>query len=254
MTKHFSTIASFGALALAAGCATSGIGGTAEPTEQAVTRGDDKPHHPRGLCTASDTLTAPASGLVTNFSEAGGAGGDAGQIPGGIVTYSVPKLVTPGAFSSTTTGGQLNIKINAPATSRPQLLGTLEQFNSCVDASAFTGVQFTIRGSFSDCSLVYGTGDVQHEDVTLSSTFASGPAGSYVPQHKLSASDLSATPRTLKLPFARTDVQGNPPKPIDPTQLIFALWQFIVPIAADDGSATPPCLADVTIDDVQFYR
>jgi hypothetical protein len=199
-------------------------------------------------------LTAPANGLVADFSDASGTIGQAGQIPGEIVTYSDPKIATPGALSYTTTGGHLNIKVTAPATAHPQFLGTMVLFNSCIDARAFAGVQFTIRGSFSGCSLIYATGDAQHEDVTLSSTFASGPAGSYVPQHKIAAGDLSSTPHTIKLPFVGTDVQGNPPTPIDPNQLVFTLWQLIVPVAADDGSVTPPCTADLTIDDLQFYR
>jgi len=128
------------------------------------------------------------------------------------------------------------------------------QFDSCIDASPFTGVQFAASGTFSGCSLIYATGDVEHEDVTKSSTFASGPEGSYVPQHKISADDLSSTPRTIKLPFASTDIRGNPPAPLDPAKLIFTLWQFIVPVAADDGSATPACIASVTIDDVRFYH
>jgi len=134
------------------------------------------------------------------------------------------------------------------------MLGTMIQFDSCIDASLFTGVQFTASGSFSGCSLIYGTGDVEHEDVTKSSTFAAGPEGSYLPQHKIAADDLSSTPRTIKLPFASPDIRGNPPTPLDPAKLIFALWQFVVPIAADDGSATPPCSASLTISDIKFYR
>jgi hypothetical protein len=73
-------------------------------------------------------------------------------------------------------------------------------------------------------------------------------------QHKIAAADLSSTPKTIKLPFTSTDIRGSPATPIDPSKLIFALWQFVVPVAADDGSATPPCTANVTIDDVRFYR
>lgn len=115
-------------------------------------------------------------------------------------------------------------------------------------------MQFTISGSFSGCSLAYATGDVEHEDATVSSTFASGEAGSYAPQNKISAGDLSPTPRTIKQPFVGTDIHGNPRTPIDPTKLIFTLWQFVVPVAADDGSASPSCIANVTIDDIKFYR
>ncbi len=256
MNSHLATIAFFGTLVFAAACGTSGIGETTETAGLVANSpdGGGQPHRTRGLCTPASTLTAPGSGLVTDFSAASGPSGKGSQIPGKIVTYSIPKLADPGSLSHTTSGGSLHIKVSAPATSHPQLLGTMVQFNNCVDASAFTGVQFTLSGSFSGCSLTYATGDVEHEDVTKSSTFASGPAGSYVPQYKIAAGDLSSTPRTIKLPFVGTDIQGNPPIPIDPTKLIFTLWQFIVPVAADDGSATPACTASVAIDDIKFYR
>jgi len=245
MQRHFFSIALFSTFAFVVGCATSGSSGTTETGN--VASSAESPHS-RGLCTPTSTAAAPAGGLVAEFS-----GGSQEPVPGRIVTYSIPKLADAGAFNHTTEGN-LTIKIHAPATSRPQLLGTMFQFDSCIDASAFTGVQFTISGSFSGCSLVYGTGDVAHEDVTVSGTFAAVPAGSYVPQHRLAADELSSTPRTIKLPFTSADIAGNPPTPIDPAKLVFALWQFIVPVAADDGSATPPCTANVTVDDVRFYR
>jgi len=251
MQCHLFPIALFSTFLFAAGCGTSGISGTTETTGSVASTADGEAHHARGLCTPSSTVAAPAGGLVADFSTSGDS---QEPVSGRIVTYSTPKLADAGSFNYTTAGGNLTIKINAPATSRPQLLGTLFQFNSCVDASAFSGVQFTISGSFSGCSLTYGTGDVEHEDVTLSWTFSAGPAGSYVPQHRLAAADLSSTPKTIKLPFTSADIQGNPPTPLDATKLIFTLWQFIVPVAADDGSATPPCTANVTIDDVRFYR
>lgn len=254
MNSHISAIARFSTFVFAAGCATGGVSRTTETTGTVANSGDGQPHHSRGLCTPSSTSAAPSNGLVSDFSALGGARGQDSQISSEIVTYSVPKLSDPGALTYSTTGGNLNIKVSAPATSRPQFLGTMVLFNSCIDASTFSGVQFSISGSFSDCSLTYATGDVAHEDATISSTFSSGPAGSYAPHHKISAADLSSIPRTMKLPFAATDIQGNPSTPIDPTKLIFTLWQFVVPVAADDGSATPPCSASLTIRDIKFYR
>jgi hypothetical protein len=250
MRTHLSTIAILSTVVLAAGCGSSGISSTTETTGLVPSSGDGAGQpHSRRLCTPSSTATAPATGLIADFSSASD-----GQLPGKLITYSDPKLVDQGSLSYATTGGSLNIKIGAPAISRPQFLGTMILFDGCIDASAFTGVQFTISGSFSGCSLVYATGDVEHEDATRASTFASGPTGAFAPQHRLSADDLGSTPRTIKLRFLGTDIQGNPATPIDPAKLIFAVWQFIVPIAADDGSATPPCAANVTIDDIKFYR
>jgi hypothetical protein len=257
MNSHLSTLAIFSTFALAAGCASSGISGTTETTGIVTSSvgGAGQTPHSRGSCTSSNTLIAPANGLIADFSPVGGgANGQGIQIPGGIVTYDSSKLGGTGSLTYTITGGSLNIRVSAPAISRPQFLGAIVQFDSCIDASAFTGIQFTISGSFSDCGLVYMTGDVEHEDVTISSSFASGPAGSYPPQKKFSVADLASTPRTIKQPFVGSDIQGNPATPIDPTKLVLTSWQFIVPIAADDGSTTPMCTGNLTIDDIKFYR
>jgi len=248
MNRRLSTIIVFATFVLPAGCGSTAISETSSDKGPGQLRS-------RGLCTQANTALAPASGLIADFSSASGVVSVQGNtIPARIITYGLPKPVGPASHAYTTTGGNLNIQINAPATARPQMLGTMIQFDSCIDASQFTGVQFDASGSFSGCSLVYASGDVEHEDVTKSSTFASGPEGSYVPQHKIAAGDLGSTPRTIKLPFARTDIAGNPPTPLDSTKLIFALWQFIVPVAADDGSATAPCSANLTIRDIKFYR
>lgn len=252
MNRRISTlpiVAIFAAIfALLAGCGSTGISETSSEQGPGQIRS-------RGVCTPSNTALAPASGQIADFSSVGSAVSDQGNsIPGRIITYGLPKPVGPASHAYTITEGNLNIRINVAATTRPQLLGTVIQFDSCIDASQFTGVQFAASGSISGCALVYASGDVEHEDVTKSSTFASGPQGSYVPQHRIAADDLGSTARTIKLPFAGTDIAGNPATPLDPAKLIFSLWQVIVPVAADDGSATPPCSANLTIRDIKFYR
>jgi len=142
MNKRLSTITAFSTLVLASGCGTSGINGTTSDNDLGK-------RHTRGLCTISSTALAPATGRIADFSSVGGVGGQENTIPAKIVTYGLPKPLDPALHSYTTTGGHLNFKINAPATSSPQLLGTLLQFDSCIDASAFTGVEFTVSGAFS---------------------------------------------------------------------------------------------------------
>jgi len=104
----------------------------------------------------------------------------------------------------------------AAPTSTPQFLGAVIAFSNCIDASAFTGVQFTISGSFSGCTMQYATGDVEHQDMTLGSAFATGPAGSYPPQDRLAVDEMTSAPRTIKAPFVVSDIKGSPPAPLDP--------------------------------------
>jgi hypothetical protein len=191
-------------------------------------------------------LSAPADGLIADFKDAGGGI----EISGGIVTYAAPKVAGLGSASYTTTGGTLNITVNAAPVSKPQFLGVVVAFDKCIDASAFTGVQFTISGSFSGCTLQYATSDVEHQDMT----WRSGPAGSYPPHDRIAVDEMTATPRTIKAPFAVTDVQGSPAPRLDSTKLISTQWQFTVPVAAEGETDNPMCTASVTIDNVKFYR
>jgi hypothetical protein len=193
---------------------------------------------------------APADGLIADFAAAGSGGI---EISGGIVTYAARKVGGPSSPTYTTTGGALTVTVNVSPTSKPQFVGALVSFDKCVDASAFSGVQFTISGSFSGCQMQYATGDVAHQDVSLGSPYATGAAGAYSPQFRIAADALTSTSRTIKAPFASPDIRGNPAPALDPTKLIFTLWQFTVPVAPEDDGGIEMCTGSVTIDDVRFY-
>jgi hypothetical protein len=194
-------------------------------------------------CIASNWRAAPADGLITDLTDP-----DAWISLGGNFFPYPPDSTAAPTFA--TTGGVLHVTENAPATSAAQYLGLVIEFGGCVDATAFTGVMFSISGSFSGCTLSYATCDVEHQDVTSGSPLATGPAGSYQPKAGITVAQLTPTPQTLTMPFTAQS-QGSPATPIDPTKLIFALWQFDVdPVKAGGASA---CIADLMIDDVMFY-
>jgi hypothetical protein len=253
MNSHVLTIAFISTFAFSAGCGSSTI--SAIPGATGVGASGRSDSGGRSIasraCSPSSTSVAPADGLIADFADAA-AGGM--EIPGAIITYAEPKVGGPGSPTYSTSGGALNIRVNAAPTATPQFAGTMVRFNNCIDARAFTGVRFTIHGAVSGCSLQYATGDVDHEDVTMGAPLATGPIGSYPPQNRIAADDLTSTPRTIMAPFARTDIQGSPSKPIDATKLIFVLWQFIVPVAAEGDSGNQTCTGNVTIDDIRFYH
>ena len=183
---------------------------------------------------------------------------DAGaiEIMGGIVAYGGGAVGGVGAPTYTTTGGTLGITENAAATSAPQYLGVVVYFNNCIDASAFAGVQFTISGSFSGCTMQYSTDDSAHGDSTLPTPnpHATGPAGSYSLQAPLTAAQVTSTPTIVSMPFTGAGApSGGSPDGIalDPTRLDSVSWQFTVAAAA---AGAAPCTANLTIDDVKFYR
>jgi hypothetical protein len=198
-------------------------------------------------CAAATTMVAPSDGLIADF-----AGPDGGlEINGVVFTYPFGSASTP---AHGLLDGALHVTEDAPATSAIAYLGFGVGFKDCVDATAFTGVSFTISGSFSGCTMQYATGDVEHQDSTTDSYFATGPAGSYPPQTTLTADELTAAPRTLMMPFTGSTIFGSPQTPLDKTKLVLVLWQFTVPAAAATADAAPAaCVADITIDNVSFY-
>lgn len=253
MNSHSFSIALISTFAFGAGCGSSAINGVAGTTEDIASGSSagGASSLPSRPCTPSNTSRAPADGLVADFVDAGDGGI---EISGGIVTYAAPKVSGLGSPTYTNAGGTLNISVNAAPISTPQFLGVVVVFNKCIDASAFTGVQFTISGSFSGCSLQYATGDVEHQDLTLASTFATGPVGSYPPQNRLAADEMTSAPRTIKAPFAVSDIQGSPPMRLDSSKLTTTQWQFTVPVAPYDDGGIQTCTGRITIDDIKFYR
>jgi hypothetical protein len=198
-------------------------------------------------CTAATTMPAPAGGLIADFTADGGS--DLTRAP-------FPYPAGSGARPSATTGsGALHITENAPVTSAAQYVGVALSFADCIDATAFTGVQFSISGSFSGCTMQYGTGDSEHQDPASGAAYATGPSGAYPGQSTLTAAQVTSAPQTLMMPFASSTIPANPQTPLDTTKLIFALWQFTIPagaLATADGGL-PACVADITIDNVAFY-
>jgi hypothetical protein len=190
-------------------------------------------------------MVAPADGLIADFTDP----------DGGISLISTKLLAYPVGSASaptySTTGGSLHITLDRPATSGPQYLGVVVASpEKCIDATAFTGVQFTISGSISGCTMQYYAGDDAHQDDTTGAPHASGPAGSSPPQTAIAAKQVTSIPQTMKMPFSG-QTGGIPATPVDRARLIHVAWQFTVNATISNTPAS--CIADLTIDDVRFY-
>jgi hypothetical protein len=198
-------------------------------------------------CTADDTELAPGDGLVTSFM------GDDG-VTSRLVAFPSD---SPSAPTLSTDDGALHITLNTPATSMAQYpaanlaFGSTRELARCLDASAFSGVEFSISGSVSGCTLQYATADVAHQDRDSRSVHATGPAGSYAPFAVIPVAELTAEPTLLKMPFVGGPSDGRPATPVDPRKLIFLTWIFPIDPAADDDPAA--CIVDISVDDVKFY-
>jgi hypothetical protein len=195
-------------------------------------------------CHPSNTALAPADGLITAFTGSGD----------GVGILGVFAVGARGPAPSFTTDGALHITLNAPLTPTSQVLRVDLQFDDCVDATPFTGVQFSISGSVSGCTLAYGSRDSAHTyfDGTpmARERHGTGGEGAHSPFTNITAAQLTAAPQTLRMPFAG-QMGGVPPTLIDRSKLTDLKWIFFVDPSTPGGPSS--CVGDVTIDDVRFY-
>jgi len=254
-TNHLVILSLLAALGQQAACASNsggqagtggalGVGGTSGGGSGGTAGGSIVPGTPRP-CTASETIVAPADGLIADFTDPDGGA----NIGGVLVAYPAGSTTAP---TYTTAGGSLHITVDRPATSVPQYLGVVVGVRGkCIDATAFIGVQFTISGSFLGCTMRFYANDDAHQDDTTGAPHASGPEGSSPPQTVITANQITSIPRTMKMDFSGQS-GGSPSTPVDRARLIIeGGWQFNVD--ASTSSAPSSCIADLIIDDVRFY-
>lgn len=200
---------------------------------------------------ASNTTVAPATGLIADFDGTGS--GQGLNTAGGISTWSAEGINKPGGPTVTTDGKALTITVDVPAKSATQYIGAFLHFDGCVDASAFAGVQFTLSGSLSGCTLQYASADDGHTSTAGGWMIASAPPGSYPMQHSIFAARLTATPQTVRASFNGGDIRGVPSAPMDASKLIFLQWQLTVPAARAGQSPPARCTGQITVDDLSFF-
>jgi hypothetical protein len=117
------------------------------------------------------------------------------------------------------------------------------QFTCLIDASAYDGVQFTIKGNA-------GVPNV----LTMQASFAGDETGSYttagfglcsgICQPPSTTVNLTSAVTTVQIPWSKF-TGGRPVASVNPAQLVRFLWAF-----TSRPAAYP---VDVTIDDLQFY-
>jgi hypothetical protein len=112
-----------------------------------------------------------------------------------------------------------------------------------VDASAYSGVQFRIKGN------VGASGTLT---LAVQNGPDSGPSFSACETCTGGCSDpkktFSVTPDGATVSLKWSDFQGGAPRPgVDPKQLIGLIWYF-----AWTGAGATPYAVDITVDDVKF--
>jgi hypothetical protein len=191
--------------------------------------------------TAAACPAAPTNGLIADFM------GDAGiEIMGGVTTYG-----GTGAPTFTIADNAVTVMENFASGASPDYVGTVLYFNTCIDASAFTGIQFDLSGSTTGCTIQYSANDAPHDDMTSDpkGTCTLGAGMCYSPQAAIAAP--TSTVMTIMQPWIAT-AGGSPSQVLDPKQLTGIQWQFTIPAATDAGANV--CMANMKITNVKFYK
>ena len=224
-----------------AGTRTSAGGGTAGTGTAGASSQD------AGNACTGKTDVAPTDGVIDKFTAVGDAGATPSGIPGGYTTYSDP---TPGAAPTVTyVNGAAHVVENAAATASPQYVGFVLYFTDCVNASAFTGIEFTISGTMTGCTLQlsanYSENDNKASDPAKGSCSMPPAADCYSNQKAVTG--ITTTPTTVQVPWSGF-AGGVPAGPTDSTQLTGVQWQLTIP------AGTGTCAAELSITDVKFYQ
>jgi hypothetical protein len=125
------------------------------------------------------------------------------------------------------------------------------QFPKCIDASAWTGIRFEIRGSFRGCSMKFGSADIRY-GATGAPWGADLRPPRPPPETKLALTSSTHKAQLVEVPFEDLEADLKSvhttiaPPPFDPSRLTSMAWMLF-----DDMSGT--CAADLYVDSLSFY-
>jgi hypothetical protein len=188
---------------------------------------------------------APQNALISDFSDAAPAApipfGTVPSLTGGTFSYAAPGLNAPELTLTSGANGTaaLHVAVHTLVAPDPSsnYFGFGLYFDSCVDASAYDSIQFTLSGDLGDCDVRFAPTSSENVSIADDPRGACTLASCFPPAYPVSSSG------TTRVRFA--DLLGGSPGLISAASLIGVQWQMNAP----DGSA---CGADFSIDDVTF--
>jgi hypothetical protein len=189
--------------------------------------------------------TAPTSALISDFSDAAPTAsisfGTAPHVTGGTFSYAGPGLNAPELALAPGANGTPALHVDVDSMVPPDPLsnyfGFGLYFDSCVDASAYDSIQFTLSGDLGDCSIRFAPTSSENVSPTDDARGACTLESCFPPAFPVTTSG------TIRVRFA--DLMGGSPGVISPASLIGVQWQMNAP---PDSS----CTAEFSIDDIVF--
>lgn len=192
--------------------------------------------------------TPPASPLITDFADAVAGDpilfGTSPNLTGGTFSYAAPVLTASTLSVVAGANGTPALQVAASPGPAPDPANTWFGFglffDSCVDASAYNAVSFTVNGSLGDCSIRFAVTSSQNVSPTDDPRGACTEASCFPP------STPFMTTGTNVIRFADFTFPGSP-NIVDPRSLIGIQWQMDTPVGLG-------CTASFTIDDISFVN
>jgi hypothetical protein len=208
--------------------------------------------------TALSCTADPTTALLTNFGSAAGDGGvtaagawgTTGQLTGHTFGYKGALTNEAGVMSSVTaTINRTNMDLELAGTVvAGDYAGGGMSFDSCVDSTNWTGIEFTLGGTTGGCTLTFQLQTLSQEGTSNKGTCTSS---CYNFPNKV----ITITPGTpIVVKFSDLAGTGMPATVADFEQEMFGLqWQFTSP-APPDGGIQMGCSPDMTITNVNWVN
>jgi len=173
---------------------------------------------------------------------------------GGVAVIPIGRMVTSGLSNTTSFVENGAWHVSSMTTGSPGNLSATLVFDTCVDARAYDGVSFTVRGSGFDCDLGLLIVDTAHAPLGGELANGSGPPDAQAARYGVGlplepGGDAAATTTIHWFSFSNSQwVPANPAAPTDASKLIALKWVF-------SGQTDLACTRiDITIDDLAFFR
>jgi hypothetical protein len=200
----------------------------------------------------------PTTALLTNFGSASGDGGitasgqwgTTGQLTGHTFGYHGAIMTDGGAQASniTATVDRTNMDLELKGMVAPgDYSGGGMSFDTCVDSSNWSGIQFTLGGTADGCNLAF-----QLQTLSQEGTSNKGTCTSSCYNFPNKTITVPSTPTVVTIMFADLANTGMPAAVADFEKEMFGLqWQFTSPAPIADA-AQLGCMPDITITDVMW--
>jgi hypothetical protein len=227
-----------------------------------------------GTCVPAGVDYGVCQGAVTTDAGASDAGGEGGvdaalpppcvgeptsqslitgapfpSVAGGVYSFAAPGLTAVSVTPQNDQNGLESLHILASVDpAHPFAGGGISFgffFSSCVDASAFTGIQFTITGEIGNCLIEASA--VPSEDNAVQN----GSAGTCVASSCVSPVSAPVSTGTTTVSFASMS-GGTPLATVDAHALNDVQWVVVAP--TDDSGNTQSCAANFIVSAVSFVN